>query len=256
MLQVERVSFSYRNGTNALRDISFSGTRGELLLIIGHNGAGKSTLLRLLNGILKPTVGSVIVNGLSTSQHSTARLAREVAVTFQNPTDQIFESTVKDEVAFGARNVAHGHPADSVSFALSLFGLDVDALLHPYDLPAARRRLLTLASAVAMGSPLLAFDEPSAGLSLPERLILTSALETLRRNDRLIVIISHDLDLFLPIATRALVLREGVLDFDCSPRTLLEHEHILRSSHLKAPLLLRLKRALQLPLHPFQGSEA
>lgn len=247
MLRLENVSYSYAGGTTALRDVSFTAGGGDLVLIVGHNGAGKSTLLKLLNGILTPTTGTITVNGLVTHEHPTARLAAEVAVTFQHPGDQIFASTVREEVAFGARNLRRAQQRETIEHAMTLFGLREVQALHPYDLPLSQRKLLTLASAVAMGSPILAFDEPSAGLSLPERSMLTHALQTLVKSDRLLLVSSHDLDLFLPRATRVLVFRHGRLLFDGPPRSFLEDSRMVRSSELRLPLLMRLQQALQLP---------
>lgn len=255
MLQLDNVSYSYPNGTTALSDLSFTARHGELILIIGHNGAGKSTLLRLLNGILKPTKGTITVNGLRTHEHPTARLAAEIAVTFQNPGDQIFASTVKDEIAFGARNLRRAQRQETIERALALFGLEAVQALHPYDLPLSTRKLLTLASAVAMDSPILAFDEPSAGLSLPERTLLTGALHQLVRNNRLLLVISHDLDLFLPLASRVLVLHHGRLIVDGTPQTLLENPRLVRSAELRLPLLMRLRKAIQRPLMRSEGKQ-
>lgn len=252
MLRLENVSYSYAGGTTALRDISFTAGAEDLVLIVGHNGAGKSTLLKLLNGILKPTKGTITVNGLITHEHPTSRLAAEIAVTFQNPADQIFASTVREEVAFGAKNLRRTQRWETIEHAMTLFGLREIQALHPYDLPLSQRKLLTLASAVAMGSPILAFDEPSAGLSLPERLMLTQALQTLVRNDRLLLVISHDLDLFLPLATRVLAFHHGRLLFDGTPRSFLEDSRIVRASELRLPLLMRLRKALQLPPWPME----
>lgn len=253
MLRFDKVSYSYPDGTQALHDLSFVAEVGSIVLIVGHNGAGKSTLLKLLNGILKPTTGIVSVNGLSTFEHSTAELAAQVAVTFQNPADQLFASTTQEEVAFGARNLQRSNGHKMIQQALTLFELQDACSLHPYDLPFSRRKLLTLASAVAMGSPILAFDEPSAGLALPERLVLTQALSTLKQHDRLLLVISHDLDLFLPLATRVIALRNGRLVFDGLPKEFIESAQIVRSSQLRLPLIIRLRNALHLPIFSKQG---
>lgn len=256
MLRLDNVSYSYPGETTALRDVSFTARKGELVLIVGHNGAGKSTLLKLLNGILKPTKGTITVNGLFTHEHSTTRLASEIAVTFQNPGDQIFASTVREEVAFGARNLRRPQRRELVEHTLTLFGFQDLQALHPYDLPHSQRKLLTLASAAAMGSPILAFDEPSAGLSLPERSMLTRALQTLANNERILLVISHDLDLFLSFANRVLVFRYGHLLFDGPPTAFLEDSRLIRTSELRLPLLMRLRKALQLPIMLQEGKKA
>ncbi|HEY4613561.1 MAG TPA: ABC transporter ATP-binding protein [Bacteroidota bacterium] len=246
MLKLENVSFTYKDGTHALRRMSFEAQAGEFLLILGHNGAGKSTFLRLLNGILKPTDGRLTVGGLDTMAHSPARLAKEVAVTFQNPRDQIFASTVEREIAFGPTILQRLHATELTIAALQQFGFTAERASHPYDLPPSRQKLLSIASAVAMDSAVLAFDEPSAGLSVPERQMLTKTFSDLRRN-RLLLVVSHDLDLFLPLATRVFIFQNGTLTADVAPTMMLHNEKMLRKATLKLPLSLRLRKAFDLP---------
>ncbi|MBI4418495.1 MAG: ABC transporter ATP-binding protein, partial [Ignavibacteriales bacterium] len=176
---------------------------------IGPNGAGKSTLLRLLNGLLKPSAGAVTVEGLDTRDVPTARLAAKIAVTFQHPADQIFSSTVLGEVRYGPRNLGRSDPDGNARRALELFDLDQYSSAHPYDLPPSLRRLLTIASAVAMGSPFLAFDEPSVHLTQPERMVFLRVLRQLGSEGRTFIIVSHDLEYFLPICTKVVVMEGG-----------------------------------------------
>jgi energy-coupling factor transport system ATP-binding protein len=252
MLRYERVSYTYPDGNRALHDVSFLGNAGELLLLGGHNGAGQSSLLKLLNGILRPTEGKVFVNGLSTQEHSTATLAAHVAVTFQNPGDQLFAASVEEEISFGCRNLRRSDQ-ELIQQTITLFDFQHETSAHPYDLPLSRRKLLTIASAVAMGSPIIALDEPSAGLSLPERALLVHALSTLRTQGRLILVASHDVEVFLPLASRLLVLDHGRLVFDGRPKDFADNPHVLRSSGIKLPLATRLHQALSLHRSREQG---
>jgi energy-coupling factor transport system ATP-binding protein len=246
MLRLNNVCFRYPLGTEVLRNVSFEGSGGEVLLLLGHNGAGKSTLLKLFNGILKPTSGSVTVNGLDTRQHPTSTLAGQAAVTFQNPGDQIFAPTVQQEAEFGPTILRRSQQRELVDNALRLFQLESSRLSHPYDLPLSGRKLLTVACAAASGCPILAFDEPSAGLSLPERGLLTNAIKHLLNEQRLILVVSHDLDLFLPLASRVLIMESGALTYNGSPQTLISNEGILRKSRLRLPVITRLRKAVNL----------
>jgi energy-coupling factor transport system ATP-binding protein len=241
-IEFTHVSFRYQNTHQVLNDVSFTVDPGAFLLVIGQNGVGKSTLLKLMNGILKPTAGKVLVAGLDTASHPTSRLASEVCVTFQNPADQIFAPTVRKEVAFAPHNLKRSNTDDLVSRALSLCSLDAVSSRHPYDLPLPQRRLLTIASAVASGAPFLAFDEPSAGLSQIERTILQKLLAELKRDQRGLIMVSHDLGLFLQVASQVMVLSGGKNIFFGTPKKLLEHEGYLRNAGLKLPLSLRLER--------------
>lgn len=235
------VDFSYAKEVPVLRSVTFESHPGDILLLVGHNGAGKSTLLRLLNGILKPSAGSIIVNGRDTRAESISRMAAEVCITFQNPADQIFASTVMKEVQFAPKNLGRSDYRQKASDALELVGLRDSVQLHPYDLSLASRKLLTIASAIAADTPMLAFDEPTVHLSHPERLMLSNALAVLRSQRKTVLIVSHDLEYLLPLCTRVLVLDRGQVTFLGTPGQLMEHQDILRHSGVRLPVSLRLR---------------
>jgi energy-coupling factor transport system ATP-binding protein len=241
-IEFRNVSFRYQDDHEVLDTLSFVVESGTFLLVVGQNGVGKSTLLKLMNGLLKPTSGQVLVGGLDSVTQPTSRLAAEICVTFQNPADQIFASSVRKEVEFAPRNLRRPNIDPLVSQALSLCSLNAVSSHHPYDLPAPQRRLLTIASAIASGDPFLAFDEPSAGLSQIERIILERLLTEMKRDRRGFVIVSHDLGLFLRYASQVLVLSEGKSIFFGTPEVLLGREGFLRKAGLKLPLPLRLER--------------
>ena len=243
-LEFQNVSFKYDSSRPLLRNLSFQSGPSEVLLIVGQNGVGKSTLLKLCNGILKPTEGRVLLGSMDTREHRTSRLAREICVTFQNPADQIFNPTVAQEVEFAPQNLLRANPAGLAVQAMSLCGLDAVATRHPYDLPPAQRKLLTVASAVASGAPLLAFDEPSAGLSQLEQTGLEKLLASLRLENRGLIVVSHDLGLFLRYATKVLVLRQSETLYYGEPHSLAADEGVLRKAGLKLPIPDRVARML------------
>ncbi|MGA3244227.1 MAG: ABC transporter ATP-binding protein [Bacteroidota bacterium] len=241
-IELRNVSFSYAGDRPVLRDVSFSAEQGGFLLIIGQNGVGKSTLLKLLNGILKPTSGQVLVNGVNTATQPTSRLAKEICVTFQNPADQIFASTIRAEVEFGPRNLRRKNVDQLVDDALVLCGLDALASHHPYDLPSAQRKLLTVASAIASGAPYLAFDEPSAGLSQIERSVFEGLLTALKKEDRGMIVVSHDLALLLPYATAVLILARGEMIYYGNAEVVTQQDGLIRKAGLRLPLPYRLEK--------------
>ena len=238
----ESVSFSYPDGNSVLHGCSFKIPGGCFLLIGGQNGAGKSTLLRLMNGLNRPQSGRILINGVDTGNQEPSQLASSVAVTFQHPADQIFASEVLKEAIFGAKNLKRENPGALAAEALDLFGLGPCASMHPYDLSPALRRLLTMASAAATGSPVLAFDEPTIGLSQPERSTLRLALEFLHRNGRSLIIVSHDVEFFFPLCESMMVIANGGIAFHGSVAEIENRQSVLESAGIGLPLSLRLQR--------------
>jgi energy-coupling factor transport system ATP-binding protein len=241
-IEFQNVCFEYESSRPLLRNLSFKAGPSDFLLIVGQNGVGKSTLLKLANGILKPASGRVFLGDLNTVEHRTSRLAREICVTFQNPGDQIFAPTVAREVEFGPRALGRDNPVELAARAIALCGLNTVASQHPYDLPPAQRKLLTIASAVASNAPLLAFDEPSAGLSQLEQESFEKLLASLKLECRGLIVVSHDLGLFLQYATRVLVLSQSETLYYGEPDALVSNEGILRRAGLRLPVPDRIAR--------------
>jgi energy-coupling factor transporter ATP-binding protein EcfA2 len=194
VIRCEGVGFAYPDGTVALDAIDLSIDAGELVAIVGRNGSGKTTLVRLWNGLLRPTNGRVLVDGRPTEGRRVAELARTVGITFQDPARQLFQPTCRSEVAFGARNAGlRGlELAVAVDAALDAVGLAGEAGTTPYDLGPSRRRLLAIASVVAMRAPIVVLDEPTIGLDEAQRATVTALVERLATEGRTVVAISHD----------------------------------------------------------------
>ena len=166
-IRVENVHYTYPDGgVKALDGVSLSIQPGERVALVGQNGSGKSTLARHLNGLLRPEQGQVWVGDWETSAHSPAKMARRVAYAFQNPDEQLFHQQVWGEVAFGPQNlgVSPEQVRAQVGQALELFGLSAFAQTNPRDLSYSGRKRISLASTVAMQTPVLVLDEPTAGL--------------------------------------------------------------------------------------------
>lgn len=251
-IQFNNVFFRYKTGQLALHDVSFQIDQGEFVLIIGHNGAGKSTMLRLLNGILHPTGGSISLMGKETNMKKTFDLAKLVSVTFQNPADQIFASTVYKEIEYGPLNLQKNNVLHLVEKALSMYHLKELASEHPYDLPGTTRKLITLASACAMDTLILAFDEPTAGLSFKEKNIVLRAFSQQVVERRTFLVVSHDLESFIPLCSRVLVLYKGILQFDGSREEFQDDLMRLRKYGIRLPYSMRLRPHVGLQLYSNQ----
>jgi energy-coupling factor transport system ATP-binding protein len=194
VIRCEGLAFTYPDGTPALDGIDLSIDAGERVAIVGRNGSGKSTLVRLWNGLLRPSAGRLLVDDRPTDGRRVAELARTVGMTFQDPDRQLFSSTCRREVAFGARNVGlRGDELDSaVDAALAAVGLEDRSGANPYDLGGSRRRLLALACVLAMRTKVLVLDEPTMGLDTGEIARVAGIVQSLAAEGRTVVAISHD----------------------------------------------------------------
>ena len=190
----------YADGTRALDGIDLEIGAGEPIALTGPNGAGKTTLVRHWNGLLRPTAGTVTIDGRPAMGRHVAELARSVGIAFQDPGTQLFAATCRAEVAFGPRNLGlRGHVLDrAVADALTIVGLGDAGATNPYDLGPSNRRLLGIASVLAMGTPVLVLDEPSTGLDAEQVARLRNVITALADHGRTIVAISHDTRLLAP----------------------------------------------------------
>ena len=168
MIEFEKVSASYDGELPILRDVSFRIPDGDFVAFVGTNGAGKSTTMRLVNGLLKPSSGQVLIDGVPTTQLRTSQLAAKVGFLFQNPDRQICCSTVREELLFGfrAQGRADAEAQAKVDAMIERFGFDGDA--EPFLLNRGMRQLLALASIIVMEPPVVVLDEPTTGLDFHE----------------------------------------------------------------------------------------
>lgn len=211
VIRCEGVRFDYPDSTRALDGVDLEIRAGERLAIVGRNGSGKTTLVRTWNGLLRPTGGQLNVDGRPTAARRVAELARTVGMTFQDPDRQIFGRTCRDEVAFGPRLVGvRGETlAHEVTDALEAVGLGDAAGTNPFDLGPSRRRLLALASVLAMRTPVVVLDEPTMGLDSDEISRVRAVVEALPTEGRTVVAISHDRRFVAGSFDRAVVLDRG-----------------------------------------------
>lgn len=222
MIRCEGLVHEYPDGTRALDGIDLEIGAGERVALVGRNGSGKSTLVRHWNTLLRPTAGRVVIGGLPVEGRHVAELARTVGIAFQDPDRQIFAATCRAEVAFGPRNLGlRGHALDqAVRTALDIVGLaGVDAM-NPYDLGRSRRRLLAIASVLAMATPVVVLDEPTAGLDLAEKERIGAVVEQLATEGRTVVLVSHDAAFVTANVDRIVRLDAGhIAGDDVNPRS-------------------------------------
>jgi energy-coupling factor transport system ATP-binding protein len=239
-IEVEDVSFAYPDGTRALEEVSLEIGAGSRVAIIGQNGSGKSTLVRHFNGLLRPSKGAIRLDGSDTAGRHVAELARTVALLFQNPDRQIFASSVQKEVTFGPRNAGlRGDALDhTVARALASVGMTDAAETHPYDLGFSRRKLLALASVLAMETPVVVLDEPTTGQDARGIALIQRIIGDLHSADRTVIAISHDMRFVAESFDRVVVMRSGRVVLDSSPGDVFAEPNwpMLASTYLDPPL--------------------
>jgi len=251
-LVIDDVGFTYPGGAEALRGVSLRIQGGESIAFIGENGAGKTTLMKHLNGLLKPSRGRVTVGDWDTREHTVAKLAARVGFVFQNPDDQIVERTVIDEVAFGPRRLGQSETdalANSVA-ALEMVGLSDESRTHPYDLSASQRKLMTLASVLAMRTPVVIFDEPTMGQDARGLKLIGDIVEELKREKRIVLIITHDIDFCSAHFERVVAMADGRVLIDGPTAEVMARADLLATTNVEPPQLVRLAQALGLPVAP------
>ena len=238
-LRLERVTFEYPGGVRALEAVDLTVAPGTSLALIGANGSGKTTLLRHLDGLLRPTAGRVLHDGADIRGRGVAALARDVALGFQHPDRQIFGRNVRDEVEFGPRRQG---ASDEEAFAravaaLAAVGLPDELGTHPGDLGESRRKLLTIASVLSMETPVVAIDEPTAGLDRAGTERIEAVLAGLHAAGRTTIVASHDMRFVAETAERIVVLAEGRVRLDGTPAQVFAEERwpVLRAAGLEPP---------------------
>jgi len=234
-VEMNNVSYHYPDGNRGIRNVSMLLSHGESVGIIGANGAGKSTLLMLILGILFPEEGEVLIGDIKVTAKTLSTIRQRVGLVMQQADDQLFMTTVYDDVAFGPRNEGLGEEAVAVrvSEALNTVGLSHLASRAPYKLSGGEKKSASIATVLAMEPDILLMDEPTAGLDPQARRRLIQLLNCFQHTK---IITSHDLDMIMDTCSRVLVLQDGVLVADGHPHDLLSSSEQMEAWGLELPL--------------------
>ncbi|CAM5510736.1 putative ABC transporter ATP-binding protein [Streptomyces parvulus] len=233
-LDVSGLAYAYPDGHQALFGVDFSVARGERVALLGPNGAGKTTLVLHLNGILTAGAGSVAVAGMPVDKRNMAEIRRRVGIVFQDPDDQLFMPTVREDVAFGpaAAGVKGPELEACVDRALDLVGMAEFKDRPPHHLSFGQRRRVAVATVLAMEPEILVLDEPSSNLDPASRRELADILRSL---DVTVLMVTHDLPYALELCPRALILSDGVIAADGPSAELLSDEALMSAHRLELP---------------------
>ncbi|MBS7659558.1 MAG: ATP-binding cassette domain-containing protein [Candidatus Bathyarchaeia archaeon] len=237
MIEVRDVYFTYPSGVEALKGVSLTIKDGEFVSIMGENGAGKTTLVKHFNGLLKPTKGTVLVNGIDTKKVSVATLARKVGFVFQNPDHQLFSETVEDEVAFALRNFGFSEDVIKrrVEWALNLLGLSQYRKTSPFMLSGGERKRVALASVLAWDPEILILDEPTIGQDYLQKETLRQFIMQLREQGKTIIIVTHDVEFVAECNPRVILMRDGRIIADGEAKKVLTDSETLSKASIIPP---------------------
>ena len=255
ILEVKNLTYIYSAGTpfehKALDDISFSVERGEFIGIIGHTGSGKSTLMQQLNGLLKPTSGTVLLDGQDIwSDKKLTRQARfRVGLVFQYPEYQLFEETVYKDIAFGPGNMGLSKEEIDrrVRESAALVGLTEDQLdKSPFDLSGGQKRRVAIAGVIAMEPKVLILDEPTAGLDPRGREAILAQIRAYhQKRGTTVILVSHSMEEIACNVDRILVLRGSHVYMDGTPRQVFRRADDLEDVGLDVPQATKIALALR-----------
>lgn len=242
VISIRQLKFTYEGGVQALTGVNLDIRQGEYVAIVGGNGSGKTTLAKNIIGLLKPTGGSVQVQGVATTEQKIPALARMVGYAFQNPDHQLFCSSVLEEVRFGPLNLGYPKPEQDTYVKHAIEAMDLVDVKDrpPFSLTLSYRRRVSIASVIAMNPQILIFDEPTTGLDMKESEALMASIGKLNSEGRTIILITHDMRLVAKYARRVVVMSEGRIVLDADPAGVFSDLDALLRSKLVPPPVVRL----------------
>lgn len=255
-MELKNVNYIYNPGTpfesHALKDVNLRVQRGEFIGLIGHTGSGKSTLVQHLNGLMHPTSGTIIVDGvdITVKKISLVNVRQKVGLVFQYPEHQLFEETVYEDIAFGPKNLGLNEAGveERVREAMHRAGLDFETFKDrsPFELSGGQKRRVAIAGVLAMRPSVLVLDEPTAGLDPYGRDEVLGEIKNLyETTDMTIILVSHSMEDVARLVERILVMDQGQLVMDDTPRAIFKRADELETMGLGVPEITRFMRALK-----------
>lgn len=246
MIEFEDVKFSYPDGTEALKGVSLSIQGGDYVGFIGRNGSGKTTLVKMLNGLLRPSSGRVAVGGEDVSGRSVGQMAKLVGYNFQNPDDQIFARTVRQELEFAPANL--GLPPAEVAKAVEEVARDLELTPYldwnPFSLSQGLRRRVAFGSTLTLDPKVLVVDEPTTGQDYSRAKVVMELCRKLNAGGKTVLIISHNMDLIAEYCNRVYVMKDGELLMEGAPRAVFSQPGKLMETSIVPPQITRIFQGL------------
>ena len=239
-LSTENLSFTYPDGTQALKNINIEIEKGEKVAIIGPNGAGKSTLFSHFNGLTEPTSGCVKIEGkaISFEKDELLKVRQKVGIVFQDPNDQLFAPTVKEDIAFGPMNLglSYDEVEKRVEDALKMVGMENYENKTPHHLSGGQQKRIAIAGIIAMKPEIMILDEPTAGLDPDGVEKVLNIMNQLNKEGMTLIISSHDIDMISKYADKIFILYNGEIIESGNKNKIFSDMELLKKAHLRTPI--------------------
>lgn len=249
IIETNDVTYKYPDGTKALEKVNFNAEEGKIVALLGPNGAGKSTLFLHFNGILRPTQGSVVVDGetVSYDKKDLLKVRQKVGIVFQNPDDQLFAPTVFEDVAFGPMNMglSNDDVKKRVTESLLRVGMEGYEKKAPHHLSGGQKKRVAIAGILAMQPKIMVLDEPTSGLDPKGASQILKLLYQLNSEGMTIVISTHDVDLVPIYASRVYIISQGKIIKEGNPQEVFEDVETIRGANLRLPRIAHLMEILK-----------
>lgn len=250
MIDIKDLVFCYDDGTKALDDINLTIQKGEFVALIGQNGCGKTTISKCLNGILKPTGGSIWVDGMDTSQKGIQKeLVKRIGYVFQNPDHQIFNNNVYDEIAYAPRNIglSEAEVGERVNEAARIAGIKEELFPnHPFFLTKGLRQRVAIASILSLKPQVIIVDEPTTGQDYKQSIEVMEFLKMLNEtHGHTIIIVTHEMHIVARYAQHIVVMTQGKVWMNGTVREIFADPEKLKQAYVKPPLVTQLAQILK-----------
>ncbi|MFX0047005.1 MAG: energy-coupling factor ABC transporter ATP-binding protein [Candidatus Hermodarchaeota archaeon] len=247
LIMVHDVDYVYSNGTEALKQVSLNINQGEFVAIMGQNGAGKTTLIRTFNGLIRPTRGSIFIEGENIDSKSIATISKKVGIIFQNPMHQLFSNTLEDEIKFSLKNLNLNKEEiqKKVDQILEEFNLEKYRKRSPLNLSGGESKKLAVASIICRNPDILVFDEPTLGQDAKEIDFFLGLIKNELERGKTVIMVTHNIEFTVEHVPRTILMGGGHIIADGPTQSIFTNEFLVSKSSLIMPQLYLFKQELQ-----------